>query len=302
MFLELGLRMSSGQHCDAGFTCARLGMERVMRNVMPCIAAASLVAASLVGQSAARAAVITNADIVASNGTLDLILFTQSAGGASNVSGSFNADDASTAMPAGNGDASANVSYITSIGELRAFYRLNFPNASGGSDVNEVGIFVDLNETGPTNDISLLKLEILTGFDSFAPANDERNAPAANDIASSRQNATGSNYAGGTLHAELDSTPKTLPLNNQGAGFADHVIFTGFNPFDAAYADDTRILFHWQSTAHDSGGESIFLSGSVSPADVEEAVPEPASGALLVGSLVAGASRRRRRTRATSGR
>ena len=99
-----------------------------------------------------------------------------------------------------------------------------------------------------------------------------------NDISSAEQNSTGSSYTGGTLAAWLDTSPKILPLNVQGAGFADYIIFTGVDPFDSAYADSTRILFFWDSSDHDDGGETYFLSGSV--------IPEPATlGLLLIGGL-----------------
>jgi hypothetical protein len=247
-----------------------------------------------------RAALITNSSIIptgqhmvgSGNGTLDLILFTESSGGAANTSGAFNADDANTDMPTGNGRTTANVTYVTSIGELRDFYILNVPNGSGGTDVTEIAVFVDVNETGSVNDIALDKFAIVTGYNSFSPGSDVRNNPAANDISSNKQNGTGTGYSGGTLQASLDASPKILPLNNQGSGHADHVILTGVNPFDPSFSPTTRILFHWESSAHDSGGESIFLSGELSHRDVT--FPEPASGALLLGAGAIALTARRR--------
>ena len=69
------------------------------------------------------------------------------------------------------------------------------------------------------------------------------------------------------------------------------MIFTGVNPFDPAFTPSTRILFHWESSGHDNGGESIFLSGTVSPSDV----PEPAVAAALLGLAAGGALAVRRR-------
>jgi hypothetical protein len=229
---------------------------------------------------------IADADIVpimrneqgSGNGTLDLILLIDSNGGgvAGNSSGAFNGDDANVDFPTGSNIASENESYITSMGEIKAFYRLNFPDGSGGSTVDEIALFVDVNETGQVNDILLDNLEIVINFDqTFNPANDERNNPHAGDVPSNRQTATGSGYTGGTVEAQLDNDlPKVLPLNNQGGGWADQAIFTGLDPF--AYADDVRVLFHWESSAHDNGGDVVFLSGEVSPADVTSDIPEPA--------------------------
>jgi hypothetical protein len=265
-----------------------------------------MVAWALVGivaaPGAADAAIITNASILPSpprtvgsgNGTLDLIVFTESAGGTQNSAGSFDADNANTNMPTGNTQSTANVTYVTSIGELRDFYILNFPNGSGGSNVTNIAIFVDVNETGAPQDISLDKLDIITNYNAFTPAGNPLNNPFGNDINSGQQNGIGTGYSGGTVQASLDAGGKMLALNNQGAGYADHVIFTGINPFDPSFSPSTRILFHWESSIHDNGGETIFLSGLVAPSDV---VPEPASAVTLVLAGAFGLAARRRRRR-----
>src|SRR2546429_617288 len=94
------------------------------------VRAATWAAVGVVGLGlTARAAVITSADIIpvpvgtvgSGNGTLDFILLTESSGGSTNVSGSFNGDNANTQMPTGNGNTTANESFITSIGEIRSF-------------------------------------------------------------------------------------------------------------------------------------------------------------------------------------
>lgn len=228
------------------------------------------------------------------NGTLDLILFTESNGGIANSSGSFNGDNANTGMPTGNGNTTALESYATSIGDLRDFYILNFPDGNGGSTVDEIAIFVDVNETGGSQDISLDTLNIVQDYN--ATFGDDRDNPSAADILSALQNSTNAGYSGGTLLANLDAS-HILPYQNNGAGHADVVIFTGINPFDNAFNDSTRILFHWASSDHDNGGESIFLSGEFAAHDLQ--TPEPASVALAalggVGFVVVVRRQRRRR-------
>ena len=119
--------------------------------------------------SPAQASVLLDADDVSlttgsetqsGNGQLDLILFGYAAGGGvtGNAVTGFNGDDANTQMP-GGGTKSISGSYITSMGELRDFYRLNFPNGLGGSTVNEIVLFADLSETGQVNDIRAARSE-----------------------------------------------------------------------------------------------------------------------------------------------
>jgi hypothetical protein len=141
------------------------------------------------------------------NGTLDFILLTESAGGSQNNAGAFNGDNANTQMPTGSGNTTANESFITSIGELRQFFILNFPNGSGGSTVNQLVVMVDVNETGGPQSINLDKFDIVRNFAAFA-GSDPRNDPLNNDITSAQQNATNASYSGGTLLANLDASPK----------------------------------------------------------------------------------------------
>src|SRR3990170_4513228 len=83
----------------------------------------------LAAVSPASAGLITDAsfytmsgnEVGSGNGTLDLILLTESAGGSANSAPGFNGDDANTQLPTGVGGTTANESYITSIGELRQF-------------------------------------------------------------------------------------------------------------------------------------------------------------------------------------
>jgi len=145
--------------------------------------------------SAARGSVITSSDIYSTtgnevgsgNGTLDLIFFTDSQAKAPNAQGAFNGDDANTAMPKGVNNGTANVSYITSMGEIRAFYRLNFSDGSGGSTINNLGVFLDMNQIGSDTHLDLDAFSATINYNLFSPATDTRNNPANNDIHSNVQ-------------------------------------------------------------------------------------------------------------------
>ena len=248
-----------------------------------------------------RADEITDNDIVmtpeklvgSGNGTLDMLLLHDAVAGSSNESGDFNADDAFIRMPKGNSSDDACASYITSIGEIRQFYILNFSDNEGGSIVEELQIFLDLNQT-TTDGFLLKRLTVVVDFDN--DYGDDRDLPASRDISSATQALTDNDFSGGTVVAWLDSSPKPLPLNEQGGGYADYIILTGVNPFDPAFDNDTRILIHMWSTGHTDGGETLFLSGQfyLDP----EPMPEPGS-LLLVGTgvLIAVGVLRRRRIR-----
>ncbi len=249
--------------------------------------------------SVAEAGVITDLDIVpipprmvkSGHGHLDLIMFTYASGVGvtENAAMGFDGDDSNTDMPSGR-VSSVSESYITSIGEIRDFYELNFPDGQGGSRIGEIVLFVDLSETGNANDIKLDTLKIVVDYDYF-PSPDDRNDPLNNDIASDLQNSTGSGFTGGTVLAGLDASPKTLMVSNLGSGFADQIIFTGINPFDKSFADSSRILFFWESSDHDGGGDEVFLSGSYRGGDI----PEPATMTMLSLAAMVMLARRRRK-------
>src|SRR3989339_20119 len=217
-------------------------------------------------------------------GTLDLIMLSFSAGGAgNNPSGPLNFDNANTGLPTGS-TTTANESYITSVGELRDFYDLNF----GVGAVNEMVLFLNINETGGTQDILLSKLDIVIDYTS--PTTGGRDNPAANDITSATQNSTNDVFDGGTRIAKLGAgTPFSVLQINTGIGAIDQYILTGIDPFDPAYSDSTRILFHWESSVHDAGGEVVFLSGTFRKEDLpgdgggggNGVIPEPTTMSLL---------------------
>jgi len=227
----------------------------------------------------AQAALIETADIMAipagvtgsGNGTLDLRMFTFSGSEITNVAEDFNGDNGNNTLPNSGGDDTNGFveSYVTTAGELKAFYILNFPPDS----VHEIMLCLDLNETGggmPNN--TLAKLDIVLN-----PTSIQGNPDPLGDVLGVGQAAIDQVYTGGTIIANLDPEPAAnLPVNSQGAGFADYAIFTGINPFDLN--DSDVLLFNISMNTLNNGAEEIFLSGDYAPSDV----PEPATLGLLV--------------------
>lgn len=229
------------------------------------------------------------------NGTLDLLLFTDSNGGAGNIvhpsPPGFNGDDANTSTPSGGGSTDTSSfaeSYVTTAGDLQAFYDLNF----GTGVVDEIVLFLDLNETtsgGGTNTLGLL--DVILNPTSITGSPDP-----TGDVSSTAQNAIDQGYSGGSTIAYLDPQPAmNLPLNNQGAGFADYAIFTGIDPYSLNASD--VLLFNTSMSVLSDGGETIFLSGEYGPHDLvpPTIIPEPATIGLLSLSLIGLAGHRRRR-------
>ena len=251
----------------------------------------AMLAAVAVAPGTVKAGAIQADDIVeipgnvtgSGNGTLDLRLFTFSGSEISNAAGAFNGDNGNSALPQGGGaDTSAFAeSYITTAGELKAYYNLNF--APGA--INEIVLFLDLNETTGASQLNntLAKLDIVLN-----PSGIQGNPDPLSDVSSAGQAAIDQVYSAGATMAYLDPQPAAnLPVNSQGAGFADYAIFTGVNPFDLA--DGDVILFNVSMSVLSNGAEEIFLSGTYAPPDV----PEPATMSLLA---LGGLALTRRRT------
>jgi hypothetical protein len=249
---------------------------------------------SVLGAVYARADVITTSDIVSlpqnvvgsGNGTLDMRLFTFSGSEIPNSSGLFNGDNGNNTLPQGGGTDTLlfNESYVTTAGELKAYYNLNFlPGA-----INEIVLFLDLNETLGGSPINTLgRLDIVLN-----PTSIQGNPNPSGDVSSLSQAAINQVYTGGLTLASLNPQPAlNLPVNSQGAGFADYGIFTGINPFNLN--DSDVLLFNISMSQLSNGAEEIFLSGIYGPADILP-IPEPGSlGLLVTGGLGLALFRRR---------
>lgn len=263
--------------------------------------------ATLMAVSFASAADITTADIIAipdnatgsGNGTLDVRLFTFAGGGneIDNESGSVNVDNGNIEATQGGGTDNQNFaeSFVTTAGKLQAYYDLNF----GANAINEIVVLLDLNETGggqPNNSLDLFDVVL-------NPATIQGNPDPVNEDVQSKDNQDPDQvsidqvYTGGTVIAQLVPEPAAnLPVNAQGAGFADYGIFTGIDPY-SLNANDV-LLFNVSMSVLNNGAEEIFLSGSLSGADIAfavqtAAVPEPGSLALLAIGCAAALRRRR---------
>jgi len=217
-------------------------------------------------------------------GVLDLVLLAPSGGGSlNNPVGALNFDNSNTDMPTG-ASVNANESYITSMGDLRGFYALNFPDGAGGSTTHELAFLLSMAESDATIQLNALDLVV----DYSVPGGAAQQDPAANDITATMQNAINSTYTAGdgTRIAKLGGP---LTLHQTPEAGPDVLIRTGINPFSPNYADGTRLLVNWQSSGHDGSGELLLASGTFraedfcfgvtcdepSPGPAPEPPPEP---------------------------
>jgi hypothetical protein len=113
------------------------------------------------------------------------------------------------------------------------------------------------------------------------------------DVSSAQQVGIKQVYSGGLNIAKLNPQPAAnLPVNSQGAGFADYAIFTGIDPY--SLNDSDVLLFNVSMSHLNNGAEEIFLSGTYAAGDI--LVPEPGSVSLLaIGGIALGLWRRHRR-------
>ena len=218
-------------------------------------------------------------------GGLDLILLTGTNGGGvlNNEFGTLDVDDANSDMPSGGTDV-ATESYITTFGEIRAFYEWAFgPDAD--ELVNELIIYTDMQQSQALS-IGIEDFRVIRNPTSVPGDPD----PANEDVATTTQNAIESGFTEAT--GDCSSFANALaclgepvdPITLQsGSGWADWAILTGIDPFDPTYADSDSILFYIDGVEFTASFETLFLSGQdVLGSDV----PEPGT-LLLMGSALA---------------
>ena len=191
-------------------------------------------------------------------GNYNVILFANASGGSGNDGGSVNVDDSNTLLPTGSTNDSGSIFWTTSFGDLRAFYDQQF----GPNTINNIVLFLDLNESGNSaaSSITLNTLSIYlnesTGLD-----------PAADDLTSAQQ-AGLVGYIPSTTALTTLSSAQVLAQQNTGQGIDDWSIFTFINPYDAAYDDSDTLLFNFQISNLNSGGELLAISGTFSACDI----------------------------------
>ena len=194
-------------------------------------------------------------------GSYNVILFAHADGGSGNASGGVNVDDSNRLLPTGNVSSSDSLFWLTSIGDLRAFYELQF---GGSANVNNIVLFLDVNEQGSgPNPISL---ETLTIYKNAKTAPDEL-FPANNDLSSDNQESiTGQSNA--SLLKQLSST-QSLDQIGTGGGSDDWAIFTFINPYDVAYSPSDTLLFNFKISGLDNGPETLSISGKLTSCDFD---------------------------------
>jgi hypothetical protein len=215
-------------------------------------------------------------------GGLDVILATGQNGiGVLNNefnSGAINIDDSNSDLPVG-GVSTAEESFITTVGEIRAFLDFSF----GPGVATNLVIFTDMQQSQQGS----IQLDL---FELVLNATNVPN-PVGNDVTTAEQNAIEGTFTNGTVLRS--TTPDVVaPVTLQaGSGWADWAIVTGLNIYDPTLLPTDTILFHFVGAEFTAASETLFISGS---AGITE-VPEPAVLAVLGLGLVSFAALRLRR-------
>ena len=211
------------------------------------------------------------------NGTLDWRLFT--------YSGSEIKNDI---YDNGNNDLAKDVkrsffdeSFITTAAELKDYFLQNFDDLNGQPGEIEIVLFLDLNETGEAGmEVNYLNTMQIVVNPDWVSGNPNPFGDVESDYrkksTSGNQSDINQNFFGGTVAAQLDSdynNPYNLPVQQQGAGWADYAIHTGIDPF--TLEDDDTVLINFSMSELNSGAEELFLSGTYSANDLHDAIPEP---------------------------
>lgn len=195
-------------------------------------------------------------------GGYNVILFAHSEGGSENSSGAVNVDDANRLLATGNISSSDSLFWMTSIGDLRAFYDVQF---GGAANVNNILLFLDVNEEGSgSNPISL---ETLTIYKN-ASTNPNNLFPANNDLASEDQESITS-QSNGSLLSQLSNNSLSLDQVATGGGSDDWAIFTFIDPCDAAFSPSDTLLFNFKISGLDNGPETLSISGKLTNCDFD---------------------------------
>lgn len=225
------------------------------------------------------------------SGNNNVILFTHSNGGSGNDSSGANVDDANRLLPTGNHPASDTIFWMTSIGDLRAFYNLQF----GPDKVNNIVLLLQVNESG--NDSNPISLDTLTIYLNATTNNNLH--PAGNDLTSAEQEAITSQSASSLLK-QLGNSSQSLNEVIHGGNQDDWSILTFINPFDASFLPTDSLLFKFRISDLDNGPERLSLTGQrsnceISPigcrgtwgatAATSTGIPEP-STIILVGAAL----------------
>ncbi len=239
-------------------------------------------------------------------GNYNVILFQNSLGGSPNAGGGVNVDNSNGNLPTGSNDAnldSGSLFWMTSIGDLRAFYDLSF----GANKVTNIVLFLDVNEVGQPQDLNLVTLDIWKNATTTPTALDPT---GANDLTSDQQQSI-TGRTGGSLLTQLGTSPQTLAQIATGSGVDDWAFFTGINPYDPSFGVNDKLLFNFRINNLDNGPEALTISGTISNCDfpgqtcgggpggaatTATSVPEPSTFLMLgSGLLVLARSVRKKR-------
>ncbi len=204
-------------------------------------------------------------DNLALNGTglgnYNVILFENAGGGSGNDGGSVNVDNANTLLPTGSTSTSGSLYWMTSVGDLRAFYDQQF----GSGNINNLVLFLDINETGnPNETVTITALNIYLNSTTTPTALDPT---GSNDLTSAQQEGI-TGQTSGTLLTYLSPSSQILGQKTTGQGIDDWSIFTFIDPFDPNLSPSDTLLFNFSLSGLAAGGEVLSISGTFSPCDI----------------------------------